>query len=100
MDFTLRDSATGEVTSTIFRDIAEYLSAHGYAVARYNKHYVDGPEDFQGMQAYYQNFTFDLLLEDAGSVYETVRAPTGRPGADRPPRLERGVDRGRAARHH
>jgi dipeptidyl aminopeptidase/acylaminoacyl peptidase len=74
MDFTLRDFATGEIRSTIFRDIAEYLSARGYAVARYNKHYVGGPDDIEGQQVYVQNFTFDMLLADAQSVYETVRA--------------------------
>lgn len=73
MDFTLRDPTTGELRSTIFRDIADYLSARGYAVARYNKHYVGGPDDLAGQQAYFQNFTFDMLLADARSVYETVR---------------------------
>src|SRR5258708_7031242 len=31
------------VLSHIFLDIANDLSAHGYAVLRYNKHYVTGP---------------------------------------------------------
>lgn len=73
MDFTIRDFQTGEVRSTIFLDIANYLSANGYAVIRYNKHYVTGTDEMADAQNYYQNFTFDMLLEDARSVYETLR---------------------------
>lgn len=73
MDFTIRDFQTGEVRSTIFLDIANYLSANGYAVIRYNKHYVTGTDEMADAQNYYQNFTFDMLLEDAQSVYETLR---------------------------
>jgi dienelactone hydrolase len=73
MDFTIRDFQTGEVRSTIFIDIANYLSANGYAVLRCNKHYVTGSDEMTDAQTYYQNFTFDMLLTDARAVYETAR---------------------------
>jgi pimeloyl-ACP methyl ester carboxylesterase len=34
---------SGQTLSGIFGQIADYLSAQGYAVLRYNKHYVTGP---------------------------------------------------------
>lgn len=73
MDFTIRDYQTGEIRSTIFLDIANYLSANGYAVLRYNKHYVTGSDEMADAQTYYENFTFDILLNDARSAYETAR---------------------------
>lgn len=74
MDFTLLDPLTGAPRSAIVRDIAEFLSARGYAVVRYNKHYITGLNDPQEIQTYYQRFTLQMLLDDASSVYEAVRA--------------------------
>lgn len=74
MDFTLTDFATGAPKSAIFRDIADFLSARGYAVVRYNKHYVTGSNDPQEIQTYYRRFTLPMLLEDANTVYEATRA--------------------------
>lgn len=77
MDFTVVGFGTGEVRSAIFSDIAEFLSARGYAVVRYDKRYVTRPNDPVEAQTYYQNFTLPMLLADATAVYHAAR--------DRPP---------------
>lgn len=58
--------------SSIFRDIAQRLAEQGFAVVRYNKRYVTGPN-----QADFNRFyllTLDDFLDDARSVVETAKA--------------------------
>ncbi len=61
------------VLSHIFLDIATDLSACGYAVLRYNKHYVTGP-----CQADYQKFYTKLdlqqMVKDAAQVLSAAQA--------------------------
>jgi dienelactone hydrolase len=74
LDFTILDRATGQVKSHIFRDIADALTLDGYAVVRYNKHYVTGPND-QNSAAVYQQFntlTLQQLVLDATTVYQAA----------------------------
>ena len=74
LDFTILDRAMGQVKSHIFRDIADALTLDGYAVVRYNKHYVTGPND-QNSAAVYQQFntlTLQQLLSDATTVYQAA----------------------------
>lgn len=74
LDFTILDRTTGQVRSHIFRDIADALTLAGYAVVRYNKHYVAGPND-QTSAAVYQKFntlTLQQLLADATTVYQAA----------------------------
>lgn len=59
--------------SSIFKDISEALSARGFAVLRYNKHYVSGPgqADFQ---SFYTKLTLQQMLKDAGTALEAAKA--------------------------
>ncbi|NDJ62302.1 MAG: alpha/beta hydrolase [Chloroflexi bacterium] len=69
MDFT-QFGLDGGILSTIFRDIGYYLPTQGYAVIRYNKHYVDGPGQFD-----FQAFTGlrpPQLVTDASSVLDVA----------------------------
>ncbi len=55
------------VLSHNFLDIANYLTPRGFAVLRYNKHYVTGP--CQGdYQAFYTKLTLQHMLSDAARV--------------------------------
>ncbi len=53
--------------STIFRDIAEHLSSHGFAVVRYNKRFVNGPNDFD-----YVRYITEVDLHTLAADLETV----------------------------
>ena len=76
MDFTLIDRMTGQAKSHILLDIANYLSANGYAVARYNKHFISGPRDQLDPAALQRFYALPQkqLLADADTVYQTVKA--------------------------
>ncbi len=73
MDFTFTDPTTGKVTSTIFRDIATYLPTQGVAVARFNKHYINGPHDREGAAKYFANMTLARLRDDGEKVLAAVQ---------------------------
>ncbi|MFN8558385.1 MAG: alpha/beta hydrolase [Dehalococcoidia bacterium] len=74
MDFTLYTSFGGRVVlSHIFADIADYLSARGFAVLRYNKRYVRSATDID-VQSYYGKVDLPLLLADAERALDTARA--------------------------
>lgn len=74
MDFTILDRTTGQVKSHIFRDIADALTLDGYAVVRYNKHYVTGPNDQNSAAVYqqYNTLTLQQLVSDATAVYQAA----------------------------
>jgi len=75
MDFTILDRQTGREKSHIFRDIANYLTANGYAVVRYNKHDITGPTDQQnpGVTQKFYSLSQKQLFADANTVYLTTR---------------------------
>jgi len=75
MDFTILDRQTGAVRSRIFGDIAQYLTANGYAVVRYDKHYITGPTDQQNpsVTAKFYALSQKQLLADADKVYQSAR---------------------------
>lgn len=75
LDFTIIDRLTGNPKSHIFRDIADYLTANGYAVVRYNKHYITGPGDQLNPNVAAQFYTLPQkqLITDADKVYQTAR---------------------------
>lgn len=76
MDHLIADMnyATGEMValSTNFATIAEYLSAHGYAVLRYNKRFVNGPNDADWMR-YSTEVTLQTMADDANSVLDFAK---------------------------
>ena len=59
--------------SSIFKQISNYLSENGFAVLRYNKHYVTGPgqADFQ---KFYTKLDLPQILADAGKVLKKAEA--------------------------
>lgn len=59
--------------SAIFKQVSSYLSEHGFAVLRYNKHYVTGPgqADFE---KFYTQLDLQQMLADAGKVLATAEA--------------------------
>ena len=59
--------------SSIFKQLSDYLSEHGFAVLRYNKHYVTGPgqADFQ---KFYTQLDLPQMLTDAGKVLAKAEA--------------------------
>jgi len=75
MDFTILDRQSGAARSHIFGDIAQYLTANGYAVIRYNKHYITGPTDQQNssVTAKFYALSQKQLLADADKVYQSAR---------------------------
>jgi pimeloyl-ACP methyl ester carboxylesterase len=73
MDASICSFGSAEPLSQNFRLIAEELPRHGFAVLRYNKHYVTGPCQADFMQ-YYTNVDLPLLLEDAGQVLAAAQA--------------------------
>jgi pimeloyl-ACP methyl ester carboxylesterase len=73
MDASICSFGAAEPLSQNFRLIAEELPAHGFAVLRYNKHYVTGPCQADFAQ-YYANVDLPLLLEDAGLVLAAAQA--------------------------
>lgn len=74
MDFTLGNPVTNQPLSHIFRDISDNLTTQGFAVVRYNKHYVNGPGEEYTNQQYYTKITLQQLLADADKVYATTIA--------------------------
>lgn len=73
MDASICGYGSAEPLSQNFRLIAEELPRHGFAVLRYNKHYVTGPCQADFMQ-YYTNVDLPLLLADAGQVLAAAQA--------------------------
>ncbi len=71
MDFTVMDM-NGTVLSQNFKDIAEYLPQQGFAVIRYNKHYVSGVNQVD--QAKYVDITLQQLVKDAKAVLDSAAA--------------------------
>ncbi len=59
--------------SSIFKDVSSYLSAHGFAVLRYNKHYVTGPGQAD-YQSFYTKLDLPQMLADAEKVLATAKA--------------------------
>lgn len=59
--------------SAIFRDVADFLNRNGFAVLRYNKHYVTGPGQAD-YKAYYSDVDLPQLLSDAEKVLEAAKA--------------------------
>lgn len=70
MDYTMVDDQ-GKVSSRILRDVAEYLSARGFAVVRYNKRYVESFDKFDAER--FQKLTLQDLLADAKTVLGIMR---------------------------
>src|SRR5690606_9452321 len=70
MDFTVF-SFDGRVKSHILKDIAEHLSAQGFAVLRYNKRHVHGPGQFDPA---YGRLSLADLLEDAEQALDALLA--------------------------
>lgn len=56
-----------------FLDIARYLTPRGFAVLRYNKHYVTGP-CHGDLQAFYSKLDLQQMLADAEQVLRTAEA--------------------------
>lgn len=74
MDYA-RYSSWGEQAflSHNFLDIANYLTPRGFAVLRFNKHYVSGSQEVD-WEKYSQNITLQLLLEDAEKALAAAKA--------------------------
>jgi uncharacterized protein len=62
-----------ELLSHNFLDIANYLTPRGFAVLRFNKHYVSGRQEVD-WEKFNQNVTLQLLLEDAEKVLAAAKA--------------------------
>jgi pimeloyl-ACP methyl ester carboxylesterase len=61
----------GAVRSRIFADLAQYLSARGIAVVRYDKRYVTGPDSVD--EARFARLTQQEQVEDLGSVVSAAK---------------------------
>ncbi len=73
MNFTLYNlDGSGTVVSHIFRDIANNLSAHGYAVVRYNKHYVTAANQIDWPK--FATLDMNQMLADAGKVVSAIQS--------------------------
>ncbi|NLN29091.1 MAG: alpha/beta hydrolase [Firmicutes bacterium] len=74
------DYMTGrqQILSANFADIAEFLSASGYAVLRYNKRYVNGPGDGDYLR-YSTQVTLQTMADDVRTVIEFAK---GHPAVD------------------
>lgn len=59
--------------SSIFKDISDALPASGFAVLRYNKHYVTGAGEFNA-QSYFTKLDLNQMLKDAEKVLEVAKA--------------------------
>ena len=59
--------------SSIFKDISDTLTPNGFAVLRYNKHYVTGPSQFDA-QKYYSKLNMNQMLADAEKVLEAAKS--------------------------
>ncbi|MGD9891014.1 MAG: alpha/beta hydrolase family protein [Dehalococcoidia bacterium] len=72
-DATLPDPYNPGVTlSSIFRDISDELTKRGYAVLRYNKHYVNGAGEID--PRYFTQLTLPLLADDAERALDVAQA--------------------------
>ncbi|GAA1690693.1 alpha/beta hydrolase [Fodinicola feengrottensis] len=69
----------GKQLSHIFLDLANSLTARGFAVMRYNKHYVTSMTQVD-YQSYYTKLTLQGMLKDAGTV---LTAAQNNPHVDR-----------------
>lgn len=73
MDFTLYSpDGSGTVISHIFRDIGNNLPQHGYAVVRYNKHYVTAANQVDW--AKFGTLDLNQMLTDAGKVVDAIKS--------------------------
>lgn len=70
--FTFTPEGQPVLLSAIFGEIADYLNRNGFAVLRYNKHYVTGPGQ-ANYGAYYSNVDLPQLLSDAEKVLEAAK---------------------------
>lgn len=59
--------------SSIFKDIADAGAAQGFAVLRYNKHYVSGAGQFDA-QSFYTKLDLNQMLKDAEQVLTVAKA--------------------------
>ena len=59
------------IVDPIYKDLAEYLTARGIAVARYNPRYVTGPGEFANLEKLFSVLPPDMLA-DADAVLATV----------------------------
>jgi uncharacterized protein len=59
--------------SSIFKDISDALPASGFAVLRYNKHYVTGAGQFDA-QAFFTKLDLNQMLKDVEKVLEVAKA--------------------------
>ncbi|GAA4001446.1 alpha/beta hydrolase [Deinococcus rubellus] len=59
--------------SSIFKTISDFAASSGFAVLRYNKHYVTGPGQFDA-QKYYTKLDLKQMLADAENVLEAAKA--------------------------
>lgn len=73
MDASICSFGRAAPLSQNFRLIAEELPRHGFAVLRYNKHYVTGPCQADFLQ-YYTKVDLPLLLNDAGLALAAAQA--------------------------
>lgn len=62
-----------ELLSHNFKDIAEYLASRGFAVLRFNKHYVSGSQEVD-WNSYAKNITYQQLLKDAEKVLGAAKS--------------------------
>lgn len=59
--------------SSIFKDLSDFLSAKGFAVLRYNKHYVSGPGQAD-YRSFYTKLTLQQMLKDAETALGAAKA--------------------------
>lgn len=62
-----------EKLSNIFKNISDFMTPRGFAVLRYNKHYVTGSGQFDAQQ-YYTKLNMKQMLADAEKVLEAAKA--------------------------
>ncbi len=73
MDADISARPSAPPLSHIFLDIARYLTPRGFAVLRYNKHYVTSATQIDD-QRYYATLTLPRMLRDAEQVLQTAEA--------------------------
>ena len=56
----------------IFKTLANELSERGYAVLRYNKHYVNGPRDFD-RQSFFTKASTQIFVQDLDRVIAALK---------------------------
>lgn len=55
----------------LFKELAEALSSRGFAVLRYNKHYVNGPSDFD-RQSFFTKTSTQVFVQDLDRVIGAI----------------------------